>query len=134
MEILIYALLFVIGLLAGHSFYYNRITYLRRENILLREALTSHTEETRKTFVWLKEQIHHKDMITAAIGNMREIAVRFETGALPADEAHIQYEMLRAEAQLHFDELDEDLRNWYTQQAVERGGTMLFHNDTKDES
>ncbi len=73
-------------------------------------------------------------MITVAIGNMREIAVRFETGALPADEAHIQYEMLRAEAQLHFDALDKDLRDWYTEQVVSNGGTMLFHNNAKDDS
>lgn len=133
MEPLAYIVIFVLGLAAGYNLSKTKDILLRRENDILKATLDTQVEETKRTFDWLADQMYHRDMMNVSIGNMREIAVRLENGAISADEAHLQYEMLRAEGQMHFDALDTELRDWYEDQITARGGDFIFHNESKED-
>lgn len=133
MEPLAYIVIFVLGLVAGYNLSKNKDIRLRRENDILKAAFDTQVEETKRTFDWVSDQMYHRDMMNVSIGNMREIAVRLEDGAISADEAHLQYEMLRAEGQMHFDALDTELRDWYEEQITARGGEFIFHNESRED-
>lgn len=133
MEPLAYVVIFVLGLVAGYNLSKGKDIRLRRENDILKAAFDTQVEETKKTLDWVSDQMYHRDMMNVSIGNMREVAVRFEDGTISADEAHLQYEMLRAEGQMHFDALDTELRDWYEDQITARGGEFIFHNGSKED-
>lgn len=132
MEPLAYAVIFVLGFAAGYNLSKSKDIRLRRENDILKVAFDTQVEETKRTLDWFADQMYHRDMMNVSIGNMREIAVRLEDGVISADEAHLQYEMLRAEGQMHFDALDTELRDWYEDQITARGGEFIFHNESKE--
>lgn len=132
MEPLMYIAAFIVGILAGKVFNSNRDTRLIRENDILREMLETQERQFKETFDWISDQMMHRDAMNVALGNMREVATRFEDGAISADEAHLQYEMLRAEGQMHFDALDEKLRDWYDDQVTTRGMERIFRNDNRE--
>lgn len=133
MELFAYVVIFVLGLAAGFNLSKGKDIRLRRENDILKVAFDTQVEETKRTLDWVADQMYHRDMMNVSIGNMREIAVRFEDGAISGDEAHLQYEMLRAEGQMHFDALDTELRDWYEDQITARGGEFIFHNESKED-
>lgn len=132
MELFAYVVIFVLGLAVGYNLSKSKDIRLRRENDILKAAFDTQVEETKKTLDWVSNQMYHRDMMNVSIGNMREVAVRFEDGTISADEAHLQYEMLRAEGQMHFDALDTELRDWYEDQIIARGGEFIFHNESKE--
>lgn len=132
MELFAYVVIFVLGLAAGYNLSKSKDIRLRRENDILKAAFDTQVEEIKKTLDWVSDQMYHRDMMNVSIGNMREVAVRFEDGTISADEAHLQYEMLRAEGQMHFDALNTELRDWYEDQITARGGEFIFHNESKE--
>ena len=107
----------------------SNVAHLQRENEMLKDMLESQEEKTKQAFEWMSDQLYHRDMMNVSISNMREVAVRFEDGAISADDAHMQYEMLRAEGQVHFDALDPELRDWYEHQIREYGGGFIFGSE-----
>lgn len=118
-----------VGFLTGGQLEELKMARLQRENEMLRNALESQEEKVKQAFEWASEQLYHRDMMNVSISNMREVAVRFEDGAISADDAHTQYEMLRAEGQVHFDALDPELREWYERQIREHGGEFIFNGN-----
>lgn len=118
-----------VGFLTGSKLEELKIVHLQRENEMLLDALEFQEEKTQQAFEWVSEQLYHRDMMNVSISNMREVAVRFEDGAISADDAHMQYEMLRAEGQVHFDALDPELQDWYERQIREYGGGFIFGGD-----
>lgn len=119
-----------VGFLTGSKLEELKIVHLQRENEMLLDALEFQEEKTQQAFEWVSEQLYHRDMMNVSISNMREVAVRFEDGAISADDAHMQYEMLRAEGQVHFDALDPELQDWYERQIREYGGGFIFGGDS----
>lgn len=119
-----------VGFLTGSKLEELKIVHLQRENEMLLDALESQEEKTKQAFEWVSEQLYHRDMMNVSISNMREVAVRFEDGAISADDAHMQYEMLRAEGKVHFDALDPELQDWYEHQIREHGGGFIFGGDS----
>lgn len=118
-----------VGFLTGAKVGELKFAYFQRENEMLKDALESQEEKTKQVFEWMSDQLYHRDMMNVSISNMREVAIRFEDGAISADDAHMQYEMLRAEGQVHFDALDPELRDWYEHQIREYGGGFIFGGD-----
>ena len=127
--ILAVIVLLTVGFLAGGKVEKLKIAHLQRENEMLKGALESQEENTKQVFEWISDQLYHRDMMNVSISNMREVAVRFEDGAISADDAHMQYEMLRAEGQVHFDALDPELRDWYERRIREYGDGFIFGGD-----
>lgn len=126
MFVLAVILLVTVGFLAGGKIEELKVAHLQRENEILLNALESQEEKVKQAFEWVSDQLYHRDMMNVSISNMREVAVRFEDGAISADDAHMQYEMLRAEGQVHFDALDPELQDWYERQIREYGGGFIF--------
>lgn len=130
MFILAVIMLLTVGFLVGGKIEELKIVHLQRENEMLKDALESQEEKTKQAFEWVSDQLYHRDMMNVSISNMREVAVRFEDGAISADDAHMQYEMLRAEGKVHFDALDPELQDWYEHQIREHGGGFIFGGDS----
>lgn len=130
MFILAIIVIATVGFLTGSKLEELKIVHLQRENEMLLDALEFQEEKTQQAFEWVSEQLYHRDMMNVSISNMREVAVRFEDGAISADDAHMQYEMLRAEGQVHFDALDPELQDWYERQIREYGGGFIFGGDS----
>lgn len=129
MFVLAIIVLVTVGFLAGGKMEESNVAHLQRENEMLKDMLESQEEKTKQAFEWMSDQLYHRDMMNVSISNMREVAVRFEDGAISADDAHMQYEMLRAEGQVHFDALDPELRDWYEHQIREYGGGFIFGSE-----
>lgn len=129
MFVLAIIVLVTVGFLAGGKMEESNVAHLQRENEMLKDMLESQEEKTKQVFEWMSDQLYHRDMMNVSISNMREVAVRFEDGAISAGDAHMQYEMLRAEGQVHFDALDPELRDWYEHQIREYGGGFIFGSE-----
>lgn len=96
-------------------------TQLENENKKLTQAFETHLTNIDHTTNWMKQQFHHSNMFNIAIQNMRDVTIRHQRGELTTDEAEMEYELYRAEGQVHFDALEEETRKWYAAELEEMG-------------
>lgn len=96
-------------------------TTLKEENRKLQHAYNNHLNNINTTNTWIRKQFHHSNMFNIAIQNMRDISIRYQRGELTANEAELEYELYRAEGQIHFDALDKETQHWYASELEEMG-------------
>lgn len=99
----------------------NNATTLKEENRKLQHAYNIHLNNINTTNTWIRKQFHHSNMFNIAIQNMRDVSIRYQRGELTANEAELEYELYRAEGQIHFDALDKETQHWYVSELEEMG-------------
>lgn len=121
-------LLVVLAAALGYALGNRHAIYSYAHVRALEDAMESYVASVDEQFAWLAYQLHHFNAMQQVIQQMKENSLLYEVGKIDHDEAVLQFEMLRAEGQVHFDELDEQLRDWHTAEIESLGGVSIFRN------